>query len=285
MVKHIQPLKFYMLKGNFARLSPFFLISLIFFSLSNYLVRAQGNEDSKDKKETALVKIFNGCHRGTTPLWQTGVDLKFKDQLLADDIRVAEVSAPREIEFQGKDTVDVYRNENFITEKRPPTDSLPKAVASAAASFLPQSISVLLVAGDLMLEKENLSIKIIQEFPQPPGALKPTTARVVFISARAGEDLYLDLGGEQRVTLKYGDSKEVFLSPGEKEIYLLYLKHDSSVKRQLSVFKFEAGKYYTGIVLPGSEKPDRPLLRFSDSNDEWATIQSKNNENLSKTRN
>jgi hypothetical protein len=285
MVKHMLILKFYLLKGNLVRLSPFFLISLIFFSLSNFPVRAQGNEDSKDKKETALVKIFNACHRGTTPLWQTGVDLKFKDQLLADDIRVAEVSAPREIEFQGKDTVDVFRNENFMTEKRTPTGSFPKAAARAAASFLPQSISVLLVEGDLMMEKENLSIKIIQEFPQPDGVLKPTTSRVVLISAREGEDIHLDLGGEQRVTLKHGDSKEFFLSPGEKEINLIYLKDDSSVKRQLSVFKFEAGKYYTGILLPGSEKPDRPLLRFSDSNDEWATIQSKNNENLSKTGN
>jgi len=278
-------LNFYLLKGNFARLSAFFLMSLIFFSLLNFPVSAQGNEDSKDKKETALVKIFNACHRGTTPLWQTGVDLKFKDQLLADDVRVSEVSAPREIEFQGKDTVDVFRNENFMTEKRTPTGSFPKAVASTAASFLPQSISVLLVAGDITMEKENLSVKIIQEFPQPPGVLKLTTARIVFVSARAGEDVQLDLGGEQRVTLKYGESKETFLSPGEKEIYLLYLKDDSSVKRQLSVFKFEAGKYYTGILLPGSEKPDRPLLRFSDSNDEWATIQSKNREILSKTSN
>jgi len=276
--------KSYLQYFPFSKSLPLFFLGLTFLFITLQNVFPQENETVKEKKETALVKIFNACHRGVTPLWQTGLDLKFKDQLLADDIRVAEVGSPREIEFAGKDTIDVFRNENFLNEKRTPAGSQPKASAQITTSFLPQSISLIVVEGDMLVEKEQISVKVIQEFPQPPDALKPTTSRIVFVGARQGEAVYLDLGGEQRVTLNYGDAKEVFLSPGEKEINLLYLNDDSSVKRQLAVFKFEPGKYYTGILLPGGEKPDRPLLRFSDSNDEWAAIQEKIREKTEKNK-
>lgn len=281
-LKSMLTTKSYLQYFSFSKLLPLSFLGLICLFIILQKVFPQDNEAVKEKKETALVKIFNACDRGETPLWQTGLDLKFKDQLLADDIRVAEVGSPREIEFGSKDTIDVFRNENFLTEKRTPVGSKPRASAQTITSFVPQSISVILVEGNLSPEKEQIFVKVIQEFPQPPDVLRPTTSRIVFVGARSGEAVYLDIVGEQRVTLNYGDAKEIFISPGEKEINLLYLQDDSSVKRQLAVFKFAAGKYYTGILLPGGEKPDRPLLRFSDSNAEWAGIQEKIKEKTAK---
>jgi hypothetical protein len=75
------------------------------------------------------------------------------------------------------------------------------------------------------------------------------------------------------IQLQHNEKREIFLSPGEIEIFLIHRQNGKSdYKRQLAAFKLKADHNYTGLISPSSEVPTRPSLRISDSNQDWSSI-------------
>lgn len=233
---------------------------------------ARGEEDAagREKPVVAHVKIFNACLRSGVDLWETGLDLEFRDQPLATDVRVGEGGLVRTIEFTSKDTVDVRRHGGYLKGKGLPPR---RPAGSLNTSFPKGSVTLLVVHGDLAPDGEWIEIDAIREFPVPEEVKRAGMARFVVWNFRNGPPVYLAIGDTAPFELPYRKSKEVYLNPLETQIFLIHKSAGQlDFKRQLAVFKFAANKNYTGIIGPAPEIPDRPILRISDSNEDWEGI-------------
>jgi len=248
------------------------LIALLTLGGSFPIQSAVGQVDpsEREKPVKAHVKIFNASYRNGVELWETGLDLDFRDQRLATDVRVGEGGLVRTIEFTSKDTVDVRRHPQFLQNKRQ-VPSTP--AASLGTAFSKGSVTLLVVHGNLGRDGEKLQIDAIREFPVPDFAKRLGLARFVVWNFRPGNSILLAIGELPPIELGYRESREVYLNPQETEIFLIHKAPGQlELRRQLAVFKFVANRNYTGIISPASEIPDRPLLRISDSNEQWESI-------------
>ncbi|MCX6972139.1 MAG: hypothetical protein NTV93_18585 [Verrucomicrobia bacterium] len=235
-------------------------------------------EDKKEKPKEAFVKIFNACYRSGVEKWKTGLDLKFHDATLANDVRAGEAGLVRQVTFLEKDTVDVYRCEEFADKKRSPPDSPASPAAKCQTSFEARSITLLLVYGRLSADQESIEIDAVKEFPVPAESVRPGLARVLFINARPGDSVALKVGKEAPFSLSYKERRELFLTPGDLEMLLSYTGKNNQLKEQMAALKSMPDCSYTAIIYPAAELPDRPSIRFSDSNEDWAGISSPHNE-------
>lgn len=227
-------------------------------------------EEKAEKPKDGYVKIFNATFRKGVEKWETGLNLKFHDEPLANDVRVGEGGLVRQITYKQKDTVDVFRNREFL--KTPaPTIELPAAKLSA--TFEEGSVTLLVVHGEISPSGENVKITALREFPVPEESLRPGQARFVVANFRNGEPVYLAIGTLPPFPLAPNEQRELFLPPGETEIFLIHKEPGKSdFKRQLAAFKFKANHNYSGIIFPSAEIPNRPSLRISDSNQDWSGI-------------
>lgn len=239
-------------------------------SLSIQYAVGQADSAEQEKPVKAHVKIFNASYRNGVELWETGLDLDFRDQRLATDVRVGEGGLVRTIEFTSKDTVDVRRHPEFLQNKR----QGPRTPAASLGTAFPKgSVTLLVVHGNLGRDGEKLQIDAIREFPVPDVAKRAGLARFVVWNFRPGKSILLAIGESPPIELGYRESREVYLNPQETEIFLIHKAPGQlELRRQLAVFKFVANRSYTGIISPASEIPDRPLLRISDSNERWEEI-------------
>ena len=227
-------------------------------------------EEEVENPKDGYVKIFNATYRNGVEKWETGLDLKFHDEPLANDVRVGEGGLVRQITYKQKDTVDVFRNREFL--KTPiPANELP--LAKLSTTFEQGSVTLLVVHGEISRSGENVKITALREFPVPEESRPPGQARIVVANFRSGEPVFLSIGNLEAFPLAPDEKREIFLPPGETEIFLIHKeKAQSDYKRQLAAFKFKANHNYTGIIFPSAEIPARPSLRISDSNQEWAGI-------------
>lgn len=226
--------------------------------------------EDEEKPKDAFVKIFNATCRNGVEKWETGLDLTFHDGPLAKDVRVGEGGLVRQITYKQKDTVDVFRNREFLKSPAP-AEELPAAKLSA--SFEEGSVTLLVVHGEINRHGENVKITALREFPVPEDSLRPGQARFVVSNFRTGDPVYISISNSEAFPLAPGEQREHFLPPGETEIFLIHKEPGKSdFKRQLAAFKFKASHNYTGIIFPSAEIPTRPSLRISDSNQEWSGI-------------
>ena len=229
-------------------------------------------QDKDEKPKEAFVKIFNACQRNGVKKWQTGLDLKFRDAPLAKDVRVGEAGLVRQISFFEKDTVEVYRCEEFLDKNRSEAEPSARSAAKVQTSFAARSVTLLLVHGILNAGGEFIEVDVIREFPVPAESMRPGMARIVFMNVRPGASVALKIGNQTPLSLSYKESREVFLEPDDTDILLNYTGKDNQIKTQIAAFKFMPDCSYTAIVYPAAELPDRPAIRMSDSNEDWAGI-------------
>lgn len=250
--------------------SALFLLLMSVILAFPHLASAANDDGMKDKPKDAFVKIFNATYRNGVEKWETGLNLKFHDKPLANDVRVGEGGLVRHIAYKQKDTVDVFRNQEHL--KNPsPTPGLP--VAKLSTTFDEGSVTLLVVHGEVTPRGEELKIEAIREFPIPEESRRRGLARFFLANFRQGEPILLAIGSLDVFQIAPGERKEVFLPPGETEIFLIHReKKGGEYKRQLAAFKFQPNHNYTGIIFPSAEIPTRPSLRISDSNQEWAGI-------------
>jgi hypothetical protein len=244
--------------------------ALFFATLMTSSLPAAHAEEKEEKPKDGYVRIFNATYRNGVEKWETGLNLKFHDEPLANDVRVGEGGLVRQITYKQKDTVDVFRNREFL--KAPaPANELPAAKLSA--TFEEGSMTLLVVHGEITPNGEKLHIEPIREFPVNEESRRPGMARLLLANFRQGDPVFLSIGKMDSIQLQHNEKREIFLSPGEIEIFLIHRQNGKSdYKRQLAAFKLKADHNYTGLISPSSEVPTRPSLRISDSNQDWSSI-------------
>lgn len=249
--------------------------ALFFATFATFFLPAAHAEEKEEKPKDGYVKIFNATYRNGVEKWETGLHLKFHDEPLANDVRVGEGGLVRQITYKQKDTVNVFRNREFL-KALVSANELPAAKLSA--TFEEGSVTLLVVHGEISPSGEDVKITALREFPVPEESLRPGQARFVVANFRNGEPVYLSIGSLDPFPLASNEQREIFLAPGETEIFLIHKEPGKSdFKRQLAAFKFKANHNYTGIIFPAAEIPTRPSLRISDSNQEWSGIHSPKN--------
>jgi hypothetical protein len=244
--------------------------ALFFATFVTFSPPAAHTEDKEEKSKDGYVKIFNATYRNDVEKWETGLNLKFHDEPLANDVRVGEGGLVRQITYKQKDTVDVFRNREFLTAPAPANE---QPAAKLSGTFEEGSITLLVVHGEISHSGENVQITALREFPVPEDSRRPGQARLIVANFRDGGPVYLSIGNLEAFPLTPNEQREIFIAPGETEIFLIHKEPGKSdFKRQLAAFKFKANHNYTGIIFPSAEIPARPSLRISDSNQEWAGI-------------
>jgi hypothetical protein len=246
-------------------------------TLLNFIPGNAASDPNDEKPKKAFVKIFNAVYRDGAEKWETGLNLKFHDEPLANDVRVGEGGLVRQISYQRKDTVDVFRNREFL--KNPASaNNLPAAKLST--TFDEGSATLLVVHGEITPHGEKLNIEAIREFPVNEESRRPGMARLLLANFRQGEPVFLSIGTMDTFQLHHNEKREIFLPPGESEIFLIHRQNSKSdYKRQLTAFHFKGDHNYTGLISPSSEIPTRPSLRISDSNQDWLGIRSSKEKN------
>jgi hypothetical protein len=244
--------------------------ALFFATFMTFFLPSAHAEEKEEKPKDGYVKIFNATYRNGVEKWETGLNLKFHDEPLANDVRVGEGGLVRQITYKQKDTVDVFRNHEYLKVPAP-ANELPAAKLSA--TFEEGSITLLVVHGEISRSGENVKITALREFPISEESNRPGQARLVVANFRNGAPVYLSIGSLAPFPLAPNEQREIFLAPGETEIFLIHKELGKpDFKRQLAAFKFKANHNYTGIIFPAAEIPTRPSLRISDSNQDWSGI-------------
>jgi hypothetical protein len=244
--------------------------ALFFATFVTFSLPSAHAEEKEEKPKDGYVKIFNATYRNGVEKWETGLNLKFHDEPLANDVRVGEGGLVRQITYKQKDTVDVFRNREFL---KVPASANELPATKLSATFEEGSVTLLVVHGEISRNGENVKITALREFPVPEESLRPGQARFVVANFRNGEPVYLSVGSLAPFPLASNEQREIFVAPGETEIFLIHKEPGKSdFKRQLAAFKFKANHNYTGIIFPAAEIPTRPSLRISDSNQDWSGI-------------
>jgi hypothetical protein len=246
--------------------------ALFFVTLVSSSLQSAHAEVKEEKPKDGYVKIFNATYRNGAEKWETGLNLKFHDEPLANDVRVGEGGLVRQITYKQKDTVDVFRNREFL---KAPTPANEQPAAKLSATFEEGSITLLVVHGEISRSGENVKITALREFPISEESNRPGLARLVVANFRNGEPVYLLIGNLEAFPIAPNEQREIFVAPGETEIFLIHKEPGKSdFKRQLAAFKFKANHNYTGLIFPAAEIPSRPTLRISDSNQDWKGLRS-----------
>ncbi len=243
----------------------FRLIFLFGFCASACLLQAQtqSGPTDDDKPRDAYVKIINACDTSQTERWKTGLDLKFKNRPIGQDIRLGERGPIGKISFTGKDVIDVYRNGD---------DS--RALASVPALLKRGGFYTLVVMGQIEAATADLSVLVIEEFPLPPESDRPGQCRVTFVNSIQKYPVSLSVGDDPPIQLPFGQGKELFLSPGEVDLGLWFTDSKGKKQRLQAGMIAEPGANYTAVVHPSEERSDRPsLLRSNAVEDRRATAE------------
>jgi hypothetical protein len=224
---------------NFA--STFLIILLAMASAA----MAQDSEEEKPK--AGFVRILNAATINMREPGGAGLNLSFKDQPLAMDMRGGEAAGYRQIMFRGKDTVD------FIATKT------NQKVGSVPASFQKDCFYTLLVTGTITDSRFNLKPLVFKDFPIPDEK-KPE--RMSLVRIFNGVDIFrvgIQLGEGQPTTIPPMTFKEVTLAPGEHKLKIIY-NNRGKVKEMNSRLIVTAGSMFTVITMVCPETRDRPMI-------------------------
>ena len=217
-------------------------------------------QDSDDEKPQAgFVRILNAATITMKEPWRAGLNLSFKDQPLAMDMRGGESGGYRQIMFRGKDTVDLTATQTN------------QKVGFVPASFQKDCFYTLLVTGRISDSGFNLKPLVVKDFPIPDEKKRPGSALVRFFNA---VDLFI-------VSIKLDDNEpwsiapmtfqENYLQPGEHKVKLLF-NHRGSLQEINSRLILSPGSMFTVVVLVSPESPDRPTLKSWNDSEQMKSI-------------
>ena len=229
------------------------LFLAVCFLASPVRAETRSGPPDNDKPRDAYVKIINACDTSQAKRWETGLDLKFKNRSIGQDIRMGERGPIAKITFTGKDIIEVYRNGD---------DS--HALASVPALLKKGGIYSLVVMGQIEASSADLNVAVIEEFPLPPESERPGQCRLVLLNAVRSYPVSLSVGNAAPLQLQFGQQKEVFLSPGKIDLGLWFTDSKGNKQRLQAGMIAEPGGNFTAVVHPSEERSDRPaLFRFS----------------------
>ncbi len=229
----------------------FLIFSVLLVFATVPLVGQDDGDEGKDR-ESAFVRIINASTVILKEPWKSGVDLAFKDQKLAIDIRGGEAANYRQITFTGKDTVEARAT------------GQARILGAIPANFEKGGFYSIYLTGLVTETGFNVSPLVLKDFPIPAASVRKGFARVKIFNSVSTFAVKLQLDGGPSTTLPSLGFTEVFLTPGSHPYRLLF-PYKSSERDMQGFLRVDADADFSAIVCASPEKPDRPILRFLDN--------------------
>lgn len=208
-------------------------------------------EDAR-KPEKAFVRMINASTVTLKEPWKSGVDLVFKGQKLAEDIRAGEAARYRQISFTGKDTVEARAT------------GQAGRVGSVPATFEKGAFYSIYLTGMVNDDGFHVTPLVVRDFPVPEGRARKGFARLGVFNAISTFPIKLRIDGKSPKVVPPGEFTEVFLPAGTHPYRVIFPYRDSERDTQ-GFFVVTADSEFNAIISTSSEKPDRPTLRFLDN--------------------
>lgn len=213
------------------------------------LAFAQDQPEDDKKPKDAFVRIVNACTIEMREPWRAGLDLTFKDQPLAIDMRGAEAATYKRITFVGKDTVDV-----MATGKKSKLVAVP-------ATFEKGGFYSIYLTGEISDAGYKVTPLVVTDFPVPPAKLRQGYARVNVFNAISTFPVKLQLDNGSTVKLAALSFTELYLTPGSHP-YRIFFPYKSAERDMQGFLIVAANSGYSAIISASPEKADRPVMRL-----------------------
>jgi hypothetical protein len=206
--------------------------------------------DAPEKPKDAHIRILNCCDTSQAERWKTGLDLKFKDQYIGRDIRIAQRGPVGKISFVGKDTIEVFR-----------TGDESRAIARIPASLKAGGFYTIVVLGNLGASASDVEIKLIEEFPISEEELRPDMVRMQLVNAIKNYPAGLTIkSGSANSSPKYSELQKYFFTPGELEMNLVYRHESGKIVSVPWVIETARGEDYVAVIHPSNHRSNTPTI-------------------------
>ena len=206
--------------------------------------------DTPEKPKDAYIKILNCCDTDQAERWKTGLDLKFKDQYIGRDIRIAQRGPVGKISFVGKDTIEVFR-----------TEDASRAIARIPASLKAGGFYTILILGNLGASNSDVEIKLIEEFPMPENELQPDMVRMQLVNAVKQYPVALSMKSRGiNSSLKYSELQKYYFVPGQLEMDLVYRDKSGKAVTVPWLIETARGDDYVVVIHPSKHRSNTPAF-------------------------
>jgi hypothetical protein len=206
--------------------------------------------DAPEKPKDAHIRILNCCDTDQAERWKTGLDLKFKDQYIGRDIRIAQRGPVGKISFVGKDTIEVFR-----------AGDESRAIARIPASLKAGGFYTIVVLGKLGASASDVEIKLVEEFPISEEELRPDMVRMQLVNAIKNYPVALTIkSGNANSAPKYSELQKYFFTPGELEMNLVYRQVSGKIVSVPWVIETARGEDYVAVIHPSKHRGNTPTL-------------------------
>jgi hypothetical protein len=200
-------------------------------------------------KENAHIKILNVCDTSQADRWRTGVDLRFQERTIGKDIRMGERGPLGRITFTGKDFIEIFR-----------AGGDPGPLLRVPATLKASGVYTLVVMGQLDAASTTLDVRVIEEYPIPKESIRPEQCRIQLLNALQKFPVAVEINRQKAPALAFGETCEIFLTPGEVTITLIFGDGAKGASRLQSGMVAKPGDNYTLVIHPSAERSDRPEL-------------------------
>lgn len=225
---------------------------LVLFIVFTNCVCAQNDARSGEgeKPQDGYVRVINAATVLMSEPWKSGVDLVFKEEPLAIDMRGGEGATYRKITSVGRDSVDVISAQT------------KRKLASVPASFNEGAFYSIIVSGLMRDTAGELKPLIIKDYPITEEKEKALAGRsLVRVFNGVGTfPVKLQIEGGFSETLKPLEVREIPLASGTYQYRLLF-PYEKSQREIRGLLTVGEGGLFTALVYASPEKPDRPVMR------------------------
>jgi hypothetical protein len=228
------------------------LIAILLFFWIPILSHAQ--TEPREKPTDAYIRILNCCDTDQAERWRTGLDLKFKDNYIGRDIRIARQGPLGKISFVGKDTIEVFR-----------TGGTQDPIAKIPASLKAGGFYTILVLGNLGASASDVQVKLVEEYPIPEDTIPPGMVRMQLVNAVKNFPAAIRIKSTSgNPSPKWAELSQYLLPPGELEMDLVYRDSGGKVVTVPWVVEISADEDYVGVIHPSRDRSDIPsFLRIN----------------------
>lgn len=224
--------------------------------ISAFFVKAGFSQEPGPTPTTASVTVINCAETSLPERWRASLDVQFKKEWLARDIRLGERSPYRQITYTGDGMLEIFLHGN------------PTAVLKVPVSFESGGMYSLLILGSIEANQAELRAKVIKEFPVEEGVIRPGLARLVIVNAISSYPILFSVGEDSPKLLPVGQDVSAYVKPGEHPISMWFPFKDGKPRRIVSAIIAEPNSSYTLAIYGSQERADRPAMFRSHSKED-----------------
>lgn len=230
-------------------------LTRLFILLLAIASTAIAQDPEEEKPQAGFVRILNAATINMKEPWRAGLNLSFKDQPLAMDMRGGESAGYRQIMFRGKDMVD------FIATQT------NQKVGSVPASFQKDCFYTLLVTGTITDAGFKIKPLVFKDFPIPDEKKREGMSLVRFFNGVDIFQIAIQLDENPPLIITPMTFSEVYLRPGQHKVKVSF-NHRGKVEELNSRIIVTAGTMFTVVAMVSPETTDRPTLKAWDDTEQ-----------------